>query len=204
MSLVASILALELISFTNFQKHTMTTNHMMLELWLTMLLLIMISSPMVTGFSIPAPAASLYSTQLPATSNLQHQQHYNSDYSRIIPRNIVGDDDPLDHPHPPPKKRQHPQRRRISQRTPAARPFAWKPDIIRTVSHFLSWTLFTVPGTMILAFLQGIAVVATGTWIRTFCKVVLPVLPPWVCLFVQPILILYFVPLFALRQLPFS
>ena len=42
---------------------------------------------------------------------------------------------------------------------------------------------------------------ATGNWIRQTTKFVLSALPPWARYFVQPFLILYYVPIFILRNL---
>lgn len=42
---------------------------------------------------------------------------------------------------------------------------------------------------------------ATGNWIRQTTKFVLSIFPPWARYFVQPFLILYYVPIFILRNL---
>jgi hypothetical protein len=42
---------------------------------------------------------------------------------------------------------------------------------------------------------------ATGAWIRQTMKLVLSVFPPWARYFVQPFLVLYYLPLFTLRNL---
>ena len=44
-------------------------------------------------------------------------------------------------------------------------------------------------------------VAATGEWIRQTTKFVLSIFPPWARYFVQPFLILYYVPIFILRNL---
>lgn len=44
-------------------------------------------------------------------------------------------------------------------------------------------------------------VAATGAWIRQTTKFVLSIFPPWARYFVQPFLILYYVPIFILRNL---
>mmetsp|Transcript_2565 Transcript_2565/g.5068 ORF Transcript_2565/g.5068 Transcript_2565/m.5068 type:complete len:231 (-) Transcript_2565:133-825(-) len=44
-------------------------------------------------------------------------------------------------------------------------------------------------------------VAATGEWIRQTTKFVLSIFPPWMRYFVQPFLILYYVPMFILRNL---
>lgn len=41
---------------------------------------------------------------------------------------------------------------------------------------------------------------ATGAWIRTVTKYVLSIFPPWARYFVQPFLILYYVPLYLIRN----
>lgn len=44
-------------------------------------------------------------------------------------------------------------------------------------------------------------VAATGAWIRQTTKFVLSIFPPWARYFVQPFLVLYYVPMFFLRNL---
>jgi hypothetical protein len=61
-------------------------------------------------------------------------------------------------------------------------------------------TLRTATGVSLTTVYAG-TVAATGAWIRQSMRLVLSIFPAWMRYFVQPFLILYYVPLFILRNL---
>jgi hypothetical protein len=66
-------------------------------------------------------------------------------------------------------------------------------------TNFWTWTS-TILRTVVLGTVYSLVLVATGAWMRQLLKITLGIVPSWARSFVQPILILYYFPLFALRQ----
>jgi hypothetical protein len=88
-------------------------------------------------------------------------------------------------------------RRKVRRCTPTLR------DRLRTATGF-SFTVFRatlrgITGVSLTA-IYASTVAATGLWIRKLTSVVLGILPPWFRYFLQPVLVLYYAPLFIVRS----
>lgn len=77
-------------------------------------------------------------------------------------------------------------------------------DRLRQATGF-SFTVFraTIRGItgISLSAIYASTVAATGLWIRKVCSVILSIFPSWFRYFLQPFLVLYYAPLFILRNL---
>jgi hypothetical protein len=77
-------------------------------------------------------------------------------------------------------------------------------DRLRKATGF-SFTIFraTIRGItgISLSAIYASTVAATGLWIRKVCSIILSIFPSWFRYFLQPFLVLYYAPLFMLRNL---